>query len=81
MSEPKVFIDDDGSYWVPVAAAKYLEARRAAHSLAQECLGSDFEGLKYNGRKTVWLTDHEAGCTCEAEGCNLREELCWEFFA
>jgi hypothetical protein len=75
------YIDETGGYSIPVSQASYLEARRAAKSLAAEVLGSDFKKLVYEGRKIVSLTDHEVGCTCGKRGCNQRREECWVFYA
>jgi hypothetical protein len=75
----KPYVNDGGEMFIPVRLTSYLEARRAAQSLAIEMLGTDYSSLIYNGKGPVEITDHEEGCTCDEEGCNRRSEICWKF--
>lgn len=62
---PGPYMNEDGDWWVAVADAPYLEARRYVKQHVD--LTDDYK-LVYEGRETVWL--------CATEGCEttVKEE-------
>jgi hypothetical protein len=59
MSEPTVYLNEEGDYWVEVAGTPYLAARRTAKRIASE---SGDEKIRYLGKEQARLTEHEVGC-------------------
>ena len=75
------YCDEAGHIFVPAASTAYLDARRTAKAQAPLMLGDGPASVRYEGRRDITLTDHEIGCRCGADGCNLRAEACWVFMA
>jgi hypothetical protein len=73
------YCDEAGHIFVPAAGVAYLDARMVAKSNASLMIGDGPSGVRYEGRRDIVLTDHEIGCRCGADGCNLRTESCWVF--
>jgi hypothetical protein len=71
--------EDMSTEFVPVRTTpSYAQARHVASVHARE-IGGDWTRIKYRGRRDVELTDHEAGCDCDKDGCNRRTEPCYVF--
>lgn len=75
MSEPTVYLNEAGDYWVSLEGTPYLLARRAAKNIAEE---SGDEKIRYVGKEQARLTEHESGCNCGASDC-YREVLAYHF--
>lgn len=71
---PRIYLNEDGDYWVPVEGVPYLIARREAKSIAAL---SD-ESIRYIGKEKARLTEHEAGCNCGEPDC-YRMVLAYHF--
>ncbi len=74
MSQPTVYLNEDGDYWVAVKGTPYLIARRAAKDIADL---SD-ERIKYLGKEEAQLTEHEVGCGC-GEADSYKTVLSYHF--
>jgi len=73
------YCDERGHIFVPSSGVPYLEARRIARDQAPLLSGDNGFVLRYENKRDIELTDHETGCRCKNDGCNLRTEPCWVF--
>ena len=72
---PGPYCNDEGDWWVPVAALSYLDARRL---VKRDMDDSCHNRLVYHGKVEVWLDAEDEGC--EDDQCSGRfKTLSWHF--